>query len=132
MRRGIRVESQLSPPCSPLRFCARPRLKRSDESSQDRRDMHATVKPWFPVGSAGSVRARRQEEECRDVDVGSDRLIIYYGVAGIRGSGESTGALNPRRAPIECPGLAGTARRLLNATAARPAVQTGDIAEEDR
>src|SRR5262249_59230385 len=29
----------ISPPCSPLRFCARPRLKRSDESSQDRRDM---------------------------------------------------------------------------------------------
>jgi Helix-turn-helix domain len=29
--------------------------------------MRATVKPWFPVGSAGAVRARRQAEECRDV-----------------------------------------------------------------
>ena len=45
MRTRDRVESQLSPACSPLRFCARPRLKRSDESSQDRRDMRTTVKP---------------------------------------------------------------------------------------
>ena len=36
--------------------------------------MRATVKPWFPVGSAGSVRARRQEEECRDVGVTRERF----------------------------------------------------------
>ncbi len=36
--------------------------------------MRATVRPSFPVGSAGSVRARREEEECRDVGVTKERF----------------------------------------------------------
>src|SRR5262249_56218632 len=70
-------------------------------------------------GSLGRVYKTDWPAATRRDGATLDRLITYS-VAGIRGCGESTGALNPRRAPIECPGLAGTARGLVNTTAAPP------------
>src|SRR5262249_14862187 len=64
--------------------------------------MHATVKPWFPVGSAGSVRARRQAEECRDVGVTGEgsttnRRLPDTPMAGRKPTEPKLAALRERR-----------------------------------